>query len=233
MITTGAQLTTFITGLNGEATIDQDLLETLVETARAILEEERPWMVLRKTNTSKTITTSNTWQTAIDLSTITDFSRFYGEEPITLFDGDNIRDYFRQVPFDRRLEYKDTSGTFCFDENAKIMYINGNVSVGGTLYINYVSTSPDIDLDSASAIWTNFPPRFLPLLGFYAIGIFKGAVDYDSINKLMLPENRIVLNALKNAMEKWDNERQMSSIENNDPTDFYGDYPRSRSINRH
>lgn len=232
MITTGQELTTFITGLNGEATIDETLLGTLVETARVILEEERPWMVLRKTNTSKSITTGNTWQTAIDLSTITDFSRFYGEEPITLFDGDNIRDYFRQVPFDRRLEYKDASGTFCFDENAKIMYINGSVSVGGTLYINYLCNSPAIDLSSTSAVWTNFS-KFLPILGFYAIGIFKGAVDYDSINKLMLPENRIVLNALKNAMEKWDNERQMSSIENNDPTDFYGDYPRSRSINRH
>jgi hypothetical protein len=32
--------------------------------ARALIEQRRPWMVLRNTNTSKTVTTANTWQTA-------------------------------------------------------------------------------------------------------------------------------------------------------------------------
>lgn len=219
MIETGTELNDFMTGLNGGAPIDVDLGTTLVENGKAILEEERPWMVLRKTDTSKTISTSNTWQTPIDISTITDFSKFYGDEPIILFDGVNTREYYQQVPFDRRLEYKDSQGTFCFDENAKVIYLNGNVPFGGTLYQNYICTSPDINLESASAVWTYFPKRFLPILGYYAIGIHKGAVDYDSINKLMLPANGATLQALKNAMEKWDNERQMSSIENNDPTE--------------
>jgi hypothetical protein len=54
---TGNELTTFITGLNGDATIDPTLLGVLVENARAIIEEERPWMVLRKTDKTKTVTT--------------------------------------------------------------------------------------------------------------------------------------------------------------------------------
>jgi hypothetical protein len=232
MITKGTELATFITGLNAEATIDPTLLDVLVDNARTILEEERPWMVLRKTDTSKTVTTASTWQTAIDLSTITDFSRFYSDLPIKLFDGNNIIEYYHLVPFDRRLEYKDASGTACFDENAKILYLNGVVAFSGTLYIPYISTSPAIDLASESAVWTIFPPRFLPILGYYAVGIYKGAVDYDSINRQMLPENAATLAALKNAMEKWDNERQLSAIEATDPTDFYGGYPRAGAIDR-
>ena len=219
---TGQELTTFVTGLNAESTIDPTLLGVLVGTAQTIIEEERPWMVLRKTNTSKSVATSSTWETAIDLSTITDFSRFYSDQPLVLYATDGRRQYYNLKPFDRRLEYKDVSGTACYDANSKTLYLNGVVPFAGTLYIHYVSTSTAIDVESASAVWTLFPSRFLPLIGFYATGINKGAVDYDDINRSMLPENRAVLEALKNAMEKWDNELQLVTLESNDPTDYYG-----------
>lgn len=229
---TGQQLTTFITGLNGGVTIDPTLLATLIQTAQAVIEEERPWLCLRKTDTSKSVSPSNTWQTAIDISTITDFSRFLDDNQITLFDGNNLKHHFRQVPWDRRLEYKDVSGTFVYNANTKQIYLNGDIPFSGTLYINYQSTSTLVDVLSSSEIWTLFPSRFHPLLGFYAVGIFKGAVDYDSINRLMLPTNGAVLEALKNAVEKWDNEAQMSAIQFNDPGEI-GEYPRSGAINRH
>lgn len=232
MITTGQELNTFITGLNAEATIDLTLLDVLVDNARAILEEERPWMVLRKVDTSKTVTTGNTYTTAIDLSTITDFSRFYSDVPIRLFDGNNRVEYYRLVPFDRQLEYKDVSNTACYDDNSKQLYLNGTIPFAGTLYISHVSTSTAIDLESASAVWSVFPPRFLPVLAFYAIGIYKGAVDYDTINRQMLPENQATLTALKRAMEKWDDSKQEAGLATNDPTDLYA-YPRSGAIDRY
>lgn len=234
-MTTGAELTTFITGLNAGATIDADLLTVLVSNAKAIIEEERPWMVLRKTDTSKTVTTANTWQTAIDLSTITDFSRFYMNQDgvvIKLFDGNDRIEYYILKTFDQRLEYKDVSHTCVYDENTKTLYLNGVVPFSGTLYIPYVSTSTEIDLTSVSAVWTLFPSRFLPLLGYYAVGIYKGAVDYDSINREMLPMNGQVLQSLKDAIEKWDNEKQLASILSNDPTEFPGGYPRAGAIDR-
>lgn len=229
---TGQELSTFITGLNGGVTIDPTLLDVLVNSAQAIIEEERPWMVLRKTDTSKTVTTASLYTTAIDISTITDFSRFYGEIPVRLFDGDNLIQYYRQVPWDRRLEYKDVSNTFCFDENAKKIYLNGTVPFNGTLYVNFISTSTLIDIASGSAVWELFPSRFLPLIGFYAIGIHQGAVDYDTITARQAPANFGVMTALKNAMVKWDDERQLSAIESNDPTDLYS-YPRAGAINRY
>ncbi len=225
---TGATLTTFITGLNGGASIDATLLEILVQSAQAILEEERPWMVLRKTDTSKTVTTGNSWQTAIDLSTIADFSRLYVASDgvvLRIFDGNNNIQYYTLKPFDQRLEYKDVSNTCVFDENTKTLYLNGTIPFNGTLYISYLSSSTLVDVDSASEIWTLFPVRFHPILGFYA-------VDYDSINKQMLPENRATLLALREAMEKWDNEKQMAALQSNDPTEFPGGYPRAGAVDR-
>lgn len=236
MITTGEELTTFITSLNAEANIDATLLDVLVDNARTVIEEERPWMVLRKTDTSKTVTTANTWQTAIDLSTITDFSRFYMNQDgvvIKLFDGNNRVDYITLKSFDQRLEYKDVSGTAVYNANTKQLYINGTVAFAGTLYIPYMATSTAIDLTSASAVWSLFPTRFLPVLAYYAIGIFKGAVDYDSINREMLPENRATLDALKNAMISWDNELQLATIQSNDPSEYPGGYPRLGAVNRY
>jgi hypothetical protein len=46
--------------------------------AKALVEQRRPWVILRSTDTSKLVTAATTWQTAIDLSTITRFNRFYG-----------------------------------------------------------------------------------------------------------------------------------------------------------
>lgn len=230
-MTTGTELTTFITGLNADATVDPTLLAVLVQTAQAILEQERPWMRLRKTDSSLSVTTSNAWNTAKSLAGITDFSTFYGETPIRLYDGSNLVQEFYQRPWDRRLEFKDVSGTFVYDAANNTVYINGAVSSNGTLYTSYISTSTQIDPTSASAVWTAFPSRFLPLIGFYAIGVYKGAVDYDSINRQMLPSNQAVMLALKNAMEKWDNDLQMSEVINNDPTEI-GAGPRVGAVDR-
>lgn len=228
---TGAQLKTFITSLNSEQTIDDTLLTVLVNTARTIIEEERPWLVLMKVDTTKTVTTANTWQTAIDLSTITDFSKFYNDTPVRLFDGDNRTEYYDLKPWDRRLEFKDVSNTCVYDEANKRLYLNGVTPFSGTLYIYYQATSSDINLSSESTVWTSFPTRFVPILGYYAIGIHMGAVDYDSITARQSPENIAVMKVLKNAMEKWDNDKQLATLDTNDPT-HRGYYPRSARVDR-
>lgn len=232
-MTTGKQLATFINGLNAEADIDVTLLTVLVDTAKTILEGERPWVALRRTNTSKTLTGNTEGQT-VDISDITDLQSFFSEYPIRLYDGDNRIDWFQQIPFDRRLDYKDVSNTFCYDKYNETLYFNGKVAFSGTLYLNYIAETANIDLESESDVWTQFPARFLPLLGFYAVGIFKGAVDYDSINRQMLPENRETMRALKMAMEKWDDDLQQNEMEHNDPTNYLGGgFHRNGAIDRY
>ena len=235
MITTGAQLGEFITSLNGGASIDATLLNTLIDSAKTIIENERDWMVLRKIDTSKTVTTSNTWQTALDLSTITDLSLFYGDYPVRLFDGTNRIEYYRQIPWDRRLEYKDVSNTFCYDESTKNLYINGTVPFAATVWLNYVMLTAEIDVENTSTtIWSQFLARFIPLLGFYAIGIHMGGIDYDTITARMAPNNLSFMNTLKNSMMTWDDKKQLSSLEGNDPSvPVAGGYPRANAINRY
>lgn len=236
MISTGVQLKTFTTNLNGGATIDETLLGVLISSAKAILEEERPWMVLRKTDSSKAITTGNTWQTAIDLSTISDFSRLHinDDSPtIRLFDGANRIERYILKPFEDRLEWKDVSNTCVYDENSKTLYLNGTMPFSGSLYIPYISTSTEIDLTSDDAVWTVFPSRFLPILGFYAVGIHMGGVDYDTITARQAPNNLGVMQTLKNAMEEWDNQKQLATIQSNDPSEYPGGYPRTGAINRY
>lgn len=236
-ITTGNQLSTFMTALNADATIDPTMLAVLVENGKTILEEEREWSVLRQIDTSKTVSTSNTWQTPIDLSTISGFSRFYVPDDgfaIRVFDASSNRyEAYSLKPFFERLRWRNTNNTAVYDENAKILYLNGTIAYSGALWLNIMITTESIDITTDALAWTEFPSRFLPILAYYAIGIFKGGVDYDSINKLMLPTNQATLGALKNAMDTWDNNKQLAEIQTNDPSEneFSGGWQSGR-VNR-
>jgi hypothetical protein len=66
---TGAEFSTTEEEINGGASIGSTLLFQFGNVGKSLIEQRRPWMILRKTDTSKTVTTANTWQTAIDLST--------------------------------------------------------------------------------------------------------------------------------------------------------------------
>src|SRR5947208_3265903 len=124
---TGTELSTFCEEVNGGDSIGSTLLTQFVGIAKALVEQRRPWMLLRKTDTSKTVTTAYTWQTAIDLSTLTRFNRFYGRYPIRLFDGNQTVVRYRQIPFEERLENLNRSNTFCYDEANQTLYLNGSV----------------------------------------------------------------------------------------------------------
>src|SRR3954447_23239759 len=111
---TVSEFSTAVEEINGGDSIASTLRQ-FGNLGKNLIEQRRPWMVLRKTDTSLTVSVSNTWQTAIDLSTISDFSRFYQTPsdpyPIRLFDGTNKIAKYRLVPFEQRLEYKDSPNT--------------------------------------------------------------------------------------------------------------------------
>jgi hypothetical protein len=100
-----------------------------------------------------------------------------------------------------RLSYKDTPNTFVYDESTQTLYLNGTVQFAGTLYIDHVKDSPDItNADSSSWI---FPSWSHSLLGFYAVAINKGGVDYDDVNARMAADNRAQANAIIKHLEAW------------------------------
>jgi len=213
---TGTEFSTAATEINGGASIGSTFLFQLGNLGKNLIEQRRPWMLLRKTDTSKTATTVNTWQTAIDLSTITDFNRFYGSHPIRLFDGSNRIEKYRLVPFEERLRFKDTSGTACYDAGSKTLYLNGTVNYAGTLYIRYIRSTASFT-SASDTIWV-FPDWSHLLIPMFAVGLHKGGVDFDDINARMAPENRAVAELTVKQLENWDNELQQNEIEDHDPT---------------
>jgi hypothetical protein len=117
---TGSQLATLAEEINGGASIASSAAPQYGQSA-LVEQRRRGWRV----------TTANTWQTAIDLSTITRFNRFDSDDPIQLFDGTNRVARFRQAPWNLRLHYKDVPHTFVYDEANKQLYLNGTVPVRG------------------------------------------------------------------------------------------------------
>jgi hypothetical protein len=148
---TGTELETFCEEINGGASIGSTLLFQFLNLAKAMAEQTRPWMVLRYTDTSKSVATSNTWRTAIDLSSIARFNRLYGETPIKLFSGVDLVSEYKQVPWNKRLQYKNVPNTFVYDEASNTLYLNGSVQFAGTLYIDHITDSSDITSDDASS----------------------------------------------------------------------------------
>ena len=87
------ELETFCEEINGGASIGATVLFQFINLAKAMVEQSRPWMALRSTDTSKSVAAGNTWQTAIDLSIIARLNRFYGVVPVKIFDGANVQHF--------------------------------------------------------------------------------------------------------------------------------------------
>jgi len=153
------------------------------------------------------------------------FNRFYGDCPIKLFDGNNRITQYSQRPFDQRLNVRLEPNTFCYDESTQTLYFNGNVPYAGALWIDHIKDSPDIDEDTG---WI-FPSWSHPLLGFMAVAINKGGVDFDDINARMAPDNRAQANLIIQMLENRDNEMQLAAIATTDPYNR-GGYPRAGAI---
>jgi hypothetical protein len=100
-------------------------------------------------------------------------------------------------------------GTFVYDGAPKTLYLNGTVQFAGTLYIDHFKDSPEIE-NSDSSSWV-FPSWAHPFLGFYAVAINKGGVDYNDINARMVPDNRAQANAIIQRLEA-DNEKQLHPL---------------------
>jgi hypothetical protein len=228
----GDTLSELIDELNGGGTIGETLKFQLVNIAKGIFEQVRPWVILRYTDTSKTVTTANTWQTAIDLSAVARFSRFFEDDqsaPVKVFDG--IQNYYeyRQVPWNQRLRYINEPGTFVYDEANKNLYLNGSVTLAGTLYIDHLKFSADLTASSTATAWP-FPSWSHAILALMAVGIHKGGVDFDDINTRMAPENEALAQTILSRLESWDTEKQLAAITRTDPSRGSGSGYRSGAI---
>ena len=224
---TGEEFETSVQEINGGDPIGRTLLFQYLNLAKAMVEGLRPWMILRSTDTSKTVSASSgsAWQTGISLADIARFNRFYADSdtpPIQLFDGSNrIEDYWPR-PFNQRLRWRDTAGTFVFDEATKTLYLNGPVSFSGSLWINLILNSEDLSIDSLATAWP-FPSYAHQILAHMAVAMNKGAVDFDEINRMMTGEHRAIVAGALSRLESWDSEKALAVVDATRPDDA-GDF---------
>lgn len=202
----GQALYTAVTTMYSNFGIDQTLFLQFVNIARANRELSRPWMRLRRLDTSKTVTPANTWLNPITLPS--DFQFLTDEGALTLFDGNDTYQNIEEVPYNQVIQYKDWSNRFAVDHANSAYYILGIVDKNYTAYLFYQADYGDITL---STQWVNIPSRYHMILAFDALAMYQMGVDYDDLQARNANELARQAEILFNSMCKWDDTLQRSS----------------------
>lgn len=194
---TGTELKTFTEGILDGDTIDEVMFYQLLNVAKNAIEDSRPWMFLRKLDSSVTASGGNNYNTSIPLPT--DWRRTW-----KLFVGADIQ-YF-PVPFDQQHLYANSGRRFVVDVANETYFLLGTVGRADTIYHYYIRSTPDIAAGT-SPVW---PGRFHALLAFYVAGYIQMGVDSDDIFARMGPVNKAEAQVLLNSMELWDQNLQLA-----------------------
>lgn len=192
---TGADIKTMAEEILGGDTVNDTFFYTMLNVAKNRLENTRPWMYLRKLDSSQTASIGNGYNTSKALPT--DWRRTH-----KLYLGQDLR--LVQKPFDEQHLYRNHSGYFVVDVANMVYYLLGNIGRADTLYHYYIKKSPEI---ATGTSWVA-PEEFHPILGFEVAGYIQVGVDADDIFARMAPENKAQAMALRTSMEAWDNNLQ-------------------------
>jgi len=187
--------------------MDEGMFYMLLNTARVMREMERPWMVLRKLQSSQQAIPGNTYQTQYVIPA--DFDRLTRDGKILLFDGQQVWQEAIEIPVELQVQYKDQNLNFFMDHNAGKFGITGIIDRVYNIYINYVVANPDI---AATTSWINIPTRFQPILAYDVVAMYELGVDYDDTNARNANKNDQISERLFNAMKVWDDYLQRSAV---------------------
>lgn len=177
--------------LDGD-TIDDVFFYNVLNSAKDQIEDSRPWMFLRKLDTSASavagtpITLPTDWRMTWKL--------YVGQDQL-----------YTQIPFDQQHLYRNEGHRFVVDVASGTYTLLGTISGGSSVYHYYIKTTDDIT-SATSPVW---PARFHPILAYYVAGYTQMGVDSDDLFARMAPENKIQAQALLSAMERWDSNLQL------------------------
>lgn len=207
---TQAELYAFTNSITGE-TLDPDQFNFYLDLAQAAWEDDRPWMWLRKKDSSQSASPTNTFQTAIPLAT--DFRKWYSEFPIKLVGTSNIdaRLRYKEIPLDSQFEFKNANGKFYVDYAGGNLYLCGIVDQAYTVNQFYIKTTTLVSADPANT-WV-FPVRYHKFLGLMASIYFKRGFDFDLTNVAQADQHAAMALGMLNQGREWDDDLQRGAIE--------------------
>lgn len=197
----------FVTSLLGGETPSPQLILSLLNVEKDVVQDERPWQVLKKVDNSVVVTPSNTF--TIPLPLPVDFSKFLLEGTMQLFDGNNDVQYISEVPIESQLNYKNEYGRFCANVGSGTFFLMGLIPKVYTVYLWFIQTTPDI---TPLTTWEKFPSRYHKLLCFGAAARYRLGTDYDDINARNADDNGKARDALLKSAERWDSDLAISAI---------------------
>lgn len=186
--------------LDGQ-TIDDVMFYQLLNVAKNIIEDNQPWMFLRKLQSSQTASQGNGYASAKLLPD--DFRQAY-----KVMVGTGLGNEYLPVPFEEQIIYRNSSHRYYIDHAASSYYILGNVGQSDSIYFFYLKTTDDITEATAPTGW---PARFCPILAYRVAAYFQAGVDADDIYARMSPVNRAAALELENVMKFWDMQLQNNS----------------------
>lgn len=212
---TGTELYNLLTSILGNVEMDETYALQLMNTARMYIELRRPWQVLKKVDTSQTISTATTYTTPITIPS--DFRRWLKEGSVMAFNSaQNDKEWLMQVPFEDQITYKDTFGYFYTDIGASKLYVMGTPPKTYTLYQFYIADYGDI---ATGTSWQKFPSTYHPILAFEAAAMERLGTSYDDVNARNANDNARRSDMIYKAMAKWDAELALSSVNSLDYPD--------------
>jgi len=192
--------------LQGEAPSQVFILQ-LLNTEKNIVENLRPWQVLKKLDTSVTVQATNTYTNPLPLPA--DFSKFLLEGTMQLFDGVNDTQNISQVPFEARLTYRTAFGRFLADYANNQFFLMGLIPKAYSVYLWYIKSTPQITLGTT---WTSFPPQYQAMLAFRTAARWRLGTDFDDVNARNADENGRTADMILQSMETWDTDLAISAI---------------------
>lgn len=192
--------------------MDPVLFYQLLNSERQKVEFMRPWMRLRKLDTTQTAIASQPSliapPTVNKLTLPTDFSFLNRDGVITLYDQNNQWENYIEIPMDLMVTHLQNNNEFFIDHANGTFTILGVVSKNYSVFMFYQADYGDI---TASTTWLNIPSRYhlaLPLA--VAIRLRMG-ISYDDINSRNASDNQLAYNQVIEIMKTWDDNLQRSA----------------------
>lgn len=213
------QLYTFVESLLFGYPMDTVLFQSYLDNIVSEIESARPWMILRASDASQSVTAATSYTTAFTLGTTAlPFRKWYGYSPIVLTDVNGSPTVLREIPFASRFAYKSSFGTFCVDYANQNLYIMGTITQTYTINQNYIYKSGQVVATPVApqvAQWV-FPTEFHKILGL-RIALAWKQVDYDIINLQNAQQLAGMASAIYDQMTRWDSDLQVSAQAGIDP----------------
>ena len=197
---TGAEIITMAEGLVDDSFGDT-LGYQLLNVAKNLIEEERPWEMLKKLDETKSRAVGDTIATTKTLPT--DFRL-----PFKLFVGDEAGEYFL-IPFEEKHRQQSAARKYLLDMANGVIRFTGTCTLAGTIHNYYIRTTDDVAAGT-SPVW---PSRFHPLIAFKMAELFY---PVDAGEKARAWDDRwnTVHTNLRSLMVGWDNALKLAALNN-------------------